>query len=258
MDQATATPLPAAPDASGAPWLLEVDNLHVEFRTSRGVVRAVEGISYQVRAGEVVALVGESGCGKSVSSLAIMRLLAQTGRVTRGRVLFGGRDLLTLAADEMRAIRGRDIAMIFQDPMTSLNPVLTIGRQLVEVLRRHQKLDGVAARHRAVELLEMVGIPLAEKRLGAYPHQFSGGMRQRVMIAMALACRPALLIAEIGNNHNGSFERAIEMIDKAHDAGAESCDGTGWFRGDRKQLDGLEKYLDESTNRKQQMDLMLN
>ncbi len=196
MDQATATPLPAAPDASGAPWLLEVDNLHVEFRTSRGVVRAVEGISYQVRAGEVVALVGESGCGKSVSSLAIMRLLAQTGRVTRGRVLFGGRDLLTLAADEMRAIRGRDIAMIFQDPMTSLNPVLTVGFQICEPLLLHLKMTPEAARARAHELLKMVGIPDAETRLDQYPHQFSGGMRQRVVIAIALACNPKLIIAD--------------------------------------------------------------
>ena len=177
-------------------WLLEVDNLHVHFHTSRGVVRAVEGISYKVRAGEVVALVGESGCGKSVSSLAIMRLLAQTGRVTQGRVLFGGRDLLTLGVEEMRAIRGRDIAMIFQDPMTSLNPVLTVGYQICEPLLLHLKMPPAAAHARALELLQMVGIPDAGTRLDQYPHQFSGGMRQRVVIAIALACNPRLIIAD--------------------------------------------------------------
>ena len=183
-----------APAAS--PWLLEVDNLHVRFNTARGVVRAVGGISYRVRAGEIVALVGESGCGKSVSSLAIMRLLAQSGRVTQGRILFEGRDLLTLAEDEMRAVRGRDIAMIFQDPMTSLNPVLTIGFQIIEPLLLHLRLTPEAARARALELLKMVGIPDAGSRLDQYPHQFSGGMRQRVVIAIALACNPKLIIAD--------------------------------------------------------------
>ncbi len=177
-------------------WLLEVENLHVQFNTTRGVVRAVEGISYKVKAGEIVALVGESGCGKSVSSLAIMRLLAHNGRVTQGRVLFEGRDLLTISADEMRAIRGRDIAMIFQDPMTSLNPVLTIGFQITEPLLQHLRMTPSAARTRALELLQMVGIPDAESRLAQYPHQFSGGMRQRVVIAIALACNPKLIIAD--------------------------------------------------------------
>ncbi len=178
------------------PWLLDVDNLHVEFKTPRGVVRAVEGISYRVRAGEIVALVGESGCGKSVSSLAILRLLAQNGRVTQGRVMFDGRDLLTLSADQMRALRGRDVAMIFQDPMTSLNPVLTVGYQIAEPLLLHLKLTPQAARTRALELLKMVGLPDAESRLDQYPHQFSGGMRQRVVIAIALACNPKLIIAD--------------------------------------------------------------
>ena len=177
-------------------WLLEVDNLHVHFHTSRGVVRAVEGISYKVRAGEIVALVGESGCGKSVSSLAIMRLLAQSGRVTHGRILFEGRDLLTISEDAMRAIRGRDIAMIFQDPMTSLNPVLTVGFQICEPLLLHLRMTPEAARARAQELLKLVGIPDAESRLDQYPHQFSGGMRQRVVIAIALACNPKLIIAD--------------------------------------------------------------
>jgi len=196
MDQITA---PAANPAAAlnAPWLLEVENLHVHFVTTRGVVRAVEGISYKVRPGEVVALVGESGCGKSVSSLAIMRLLAQpAGRVVGGRILFQGRNLLDLSEDQMRAIRGRDIAMIFQEPMTSLNPVLTVGFQIMEPLLIHLGMTKEAARARAMELLQRVGIPDPERRLDQYPHQFSGGMRQRVMIAIGLACNPKLLIAD--------------------------------------------------------------
>ena len=195
--QSIITPQTARPSGAVAtPWLLDVENLHVQFNTSRGVVRAVEGISYQVRAGEVVALVGESGCGKSVSSLAIMRLLAQSGRVTQGRIVFDGRDLLTLSEDAMRAIRGRDIAMIFQDPMTSLNPVLTVGYQITEPLLQHLRMTHDAARARAIELLKLVGLPDAESRLNQYPHQFSGGMRQRVVIAIALACNPKLIIAD--------------------------------------------------------------
>jgi len=183
--------------ATAAAWLLEVEDLHVHFVTSRGVVRAVEGISYQVRAGEVVALVGESGCGKSVSSLAIMQLLAKpAGRVVGGRILFQGRDLLKLSADQMREIRGRDIAMIFQEPMSSLNPVLTAGFQIMEPLIIHLGMSEAAARARALELLTLVGIPDPERRLDQYPHQFSGGMRQRVMIAIGLACNPKLLIAD--------------------------------------------------------------
>ena len=183
--------------AAACPWLLEVEDLHVHFATPQGMVRAVEGVSWQVRPGEVIALVGESGCGKSVSALAVMRLLAQpAGRVVGGRVLFAGRDLLALSDAAMRAIRGRDIAMIFQDPMTSLNPVLSIGFQLEEPLRIHLGMDGAAARRRAVDLLQLVGIPDAQRRLGQYPHQFSGGMRQRVMIAIALACQPRLIIAD--------------------------------------------------------------
>jgi peptide/nickel transport system ATP-binding protein len=161
------------------------------------VVRAVVGISYKVRPGEVVALVGESGCGKSVSSLAIMRLLARpAGRVVAGRILFQGVNLLDLTEDEMREIRGRDIAMIFQEPMTSLNPVLTIGFQIMEPLLIHLGMKEDAARARAAELLRMVGIPDAQRRLDQYPHQFSGGMRQRVMIAIALSCNPKLIIAD--------------------------------------------------------------
>ncbi|MBI3452696.1 MAG: ABC transporter ATP-binding protein, partial [Rhodospirillales bacterium] len=180
----------------GAP-LLEIDNLHVHFATSHGLVRAVEGLSYAVRRGEIVALVGESGCGKSVSALAIMRLLARpAGRVVAGRILFEGRDLPTLTEDEMRTVRGRDISMIFQEPMTSLNPVLTIGLQIMEPLIIHLKMDAGAARARAVELLGLVGITDAERRLDQYPHQFSGGMRQRAMIAIGLACNPKLIIAD--------------------------------------------------------------
>ena len=183
--------------ATAGEWLLEVEDLHVHFVTTRGVVRAVEGISYRVRAGEVVALVGESGCGKSVSSLAIMQLLARpAGRIVAGRILFQNRDLLKLSDEEMRAIRGRDIAMIFQEPMTSLNPVLTIGLQIMEPLLIHLAMNAAQARVRALELLSMVGIPDPERRLEQYPHQFSGGMRQRVMIAIGLACNPKLLIAD--------------------------------------------------------------
>ena len=191
-----ASPTTAADSATRTP-LLAVEDLHVHFVTSRGVVRAVEGVSYEVYPGEVVALVGESGCGKSVSALSIMRLLARpAGRVVRGRILFEGRDLLKLSDDEMREIRGRDIAMIFQEPMTSLNPVLTIGLQIMEPLFMHSGMNEAQARARAVELMRMVGIPDPERRLDQYPHQFSGGMRQRVMIAIGLACNPKLIIAD--------------------------------------------------------------
>jgi peptide/nickel transport system ATP-binding protein len=177
--------------------LLDVQDLHVQFDTSRGVVHAVDGISYSVRRGEVVAIVGESGCGKSVSSLAIMGLLAKpAGRVTAGRILFEGRDLLRLSAEEMREIRGRDISMIFQEPMTSLNPVLSIGEQIMEPLFVHLKMEEDKARARALELLQLVGITDGERRLEQYPHQLSGGMRQRVMIAIGLACNPKLIIAD--------------------------------------------------------------
>ncbi len=177
--------------------LLEVENLTTEFATSGGVVRAVDSVSWDVREGETVALVGESGCGKSVSALSVMRLVsAPAGRIVGGRVLFKGRDLLALSEEEMRRVRGREIAMVFQEPMTSLNPVLTIGRQLTEGLEIHLGMTPPAARQRAAELLGMVGIPDPERRLVQYPHQFSGGMRQRMMIAMALACSPSLILAD--------------------------------------------------------------
>jgi peptide/nickel transport system ATP-binding protein len=176
--------------------LIEIDDLSVQFVTSHGTVRAVEGLSYSVRPGEMVAIVGESGSGKSVSALAVMRLLpARTARIS-GSVRFGGRDLLSLSEEEMRRIRGREIAMIFQEPMTSLNPVLRIGLQIMEPLTIHLGMDDATARARAVELLTLVGITDPESRLDQYPHQLSGGMRQRVMIAIGLACDPKLLIAD--------------------------------------------------------------
>jgi oligopeptide/dipeptide ABC transporter ATP-binding protein len=177
--------------------LLEVSDLQTHFTTRHGLVRAVDGVSWDIAEGETVALVGESGCGKSVTALSIMRLVAEpAGRIAGGRILFKGRDLLDLSEEEMRRVRGREIAMIFQEPMTSLNPVLTIGRQLTEGLETHLRLDAAAARARALELLAMVGIPDPARRLPQYPHQFSGGMRQRMMIAMALACDPSLVLAD--------------------------------------------------------------
>ncbi|HEY2871920.1 MAG TPA: ABC transporter ATP-binding protein [Reyranella sp.] len=179
------------------PPLLEVRELHTEFRTGAGVVRAVDGISYTVEAGETVAIVGESGSGKSVEALSIMRLIPNPpGRIVSGEVLFDGRDLRKLPEEEMRAVRGRDIGMVFQEPMTSLNPVLTIGRQITETLEQHQGATREEADKRAVELLAMVGIADSRRRLRQYPHQLSGGMRQRVMIAVALACNPKLIIAD--------------------------------------------------------------
>jgi peptide/nickel transport system ATP-binding protein len=177
--------------------LLEVDDLTTHFFTRDGVVRAVDGVSFRVMRGEVLAIVGESGCGKSVTSLSIMRLIASPpGRTVRGRVLFEGRDLLELPEPEMRKIRGNAISMIFQEPMTSLNPVLTIGRQIAEALVLHRGMSREQALARSVELLREVRIPAPERRVTQYPHQLSGGMRQRVMIAMALACKPRLLIAD--------------------------------------------------------------
>jgi len=177
--------------------LLDVRNLQTQFTTSGGVVRAVDGVSWDVRAGETVALVGESGCGKSVSALSVMRLVsAPAGRIVGGEIHFKGRDLLTLSEEEMRKTRGREIGMIFQEPMTSLNPVLTIGRQLTEPMEIHLGMTPAQARVRAGEILGLVGIADAERRLRQYPHQFSGGMRQRIMIAMALSCNPPLILAD--------------------------------------------------------------
>lgn len=177
--------------------LLEIQDLATHFFTRDGVVRAVDGVSYSVNAGETLAVVGESGCGKSVTALSILRLIASPpGRIVGGKILFKGDNLLTKSEREMRLIRGNDISMIFQEPMSSLNPVLTIGRQLCEPLMLHQKLSWATAQERAVEMLKVVNIPEAAHRMREYPHQLSGGMRQRVMIAMALACAPKLLIAD--------------------------------------------------------------
>ncbi|MDO8485205.1 MAG: ABC transporter ATP-binding protein [Candidatus Limnocylindrales bacterium] len=176
--------------------LLEVMGLRTSFYTRDGVVRAVDGIDFHVDRGEIMGLVGESGCGKSVTSLSIMRLVAKPGRIEAGQILFDGEDLLTLPNDRMRGIRGNRISMIFQQPTSSLNPVWNVGSQIEEVLRIHRGMKGKAANARALELLRMVGIPDPERRLKAFPHEMSGGMAQRIMIAMALACEPELLIAD--------------------------------------------------------------
>jgi oligopeptide/dipeptide ABC transporter ATP-binding protein len=177
--------------------LLAVEDLKTHFFTEDGVVRAVDGVSFEIDAGETLAVVGESGSGKSVTSLSILRLVAEPpGRIVAGRVRFRGRDLLELSPAAMRAIRGREISMIFQEPMTSLNPVYTCGEQIIEAIVLHERADRRTARARAVEMLRLVGIPAPEQRVDEYPHQMSGGMRQRVMIAMALACRPSILIAD--------------------------------------------------------------
>jgi len=176
--------------------LLDVADLRTHFRTDDGVVRAVDGLSFQVEKGQTLGIVGESGCGKSVTCLTLMGLNSRKSTVTSGRALWKGRDLLRMSASELRQIRGNEIAMIFQDPMTSLNPVHTIGKQLVEAVLLHQDVSHSQARARALELLKAVGIPRAERRIDDHPHQFSGGMRQRVMIAMALINDPDLLIAD--------------------------------------------------------------
>jgi peptide/nickel transport system ATP-binding protein len=177
--------------------LLEIRDLVTEFRTDQGTVRAVDGVSFEIPRRGTVGVVGESGCGKSVTALSIMRLIASPpGRIASGQIRYGGRDLLALPAAEMRAIRGNRIAMIFQEPMTSLNPVFTVGDQVGEAVRLHQRKSRRDARRIAIEMFRLVGIPSPEERVDAYPHQLSGGMRQRVMIAMALACKPDLLIAD--------------------------------------------------------------
>ena len=177
--------------------LLEIRDLATHFNTQDGVVKAVDGVSFELLDGEIMGIVGESGCGKSVSALSIMRLIPDPpGRIVRGEVIFDGQDILKLRETEMRHVRGNRISMIFQEPMTSLNPVLSIGRQLTETLELHLKMSSSQARERAQELLAMVGIPDPERRLSDYPHQMSGGMRQRVMIAMAISCNPRLIIAD--------------------------------------------------------------
>ncbi|MDR7419124.1 MAG: ABC transporter ATP-binding protein [Armatimonadota bacterium] len=221
--------------------LLSVRNLKTYFYTDEGVVKAVDGLSYDLRKGETLGIVGESGSGKSVHALSVMRLIASPpGKIVDGEILFEGKNLLKLSDEEMRHIRGNRIAMIFQEPMTSLNPVLTIGEQIAEAVILHQKLDKKAAWERAIEMLERVKIPLARERVRDYPHQFSGGMRQRVMIAMALSCNPSILIAdepttaldvtiqaqilELIQELQREFHMAVIMI--THNLGvvAETCD----------------------------------
>ena len=177
--------------------LLELHNIKTYFYTDEGVARAVDDVSYKIKSGEILGVVGESGCGKSVAALSIMRLIPDPpGKIVEGRILFEGKDILGLPEEKMRKIRGNEISMIFQEPMTSLNPVFTIGRQVAESVILHEGLNRDGAKERAVKVLTQVGIPDARKRLKDYPHQFSGGMRQRVMIAMALICQPKLLIAD--------------------------------------------------------------
>jgi oligopeptide/dipeptide ABC transporter ATP-binding protein len=178
--------------------LLEVKNLHTQFKTDDGLVRAVDDVSFKIGEKEIVGVVGESGCGKSVTQLSVMRLIRPPGKIVSGEILFEGDDLMKYGANssEMCSVRGAKIAMIFQEPMTSLNPVLTIGRQLTEMLELHLKMSKSEAKRRAIELLDLVGIPCADTRLKDYPHQLSGGMRQRAMIAMALSCNPRLVIAD--------------------------------------------------------------
>ena len=176
--------------------LLSVRDLKTSFFTHVGEVKAVRGISFDVNEGEVLGIVGESGSGKSVTSLSIMGLLQYPGRVVDGEILLNGEDILTYSKNQMRRVRGKEIAMIFQDPMTSLNPVYTIGNQIMEMILEHEKMTKREASARAIEMLKLVGIPAAEKRIDSYPHEFSGGMRQRVMIALALSCNPKLLIAD--------------------------------------------------------------
>lgn len=177
--------------------LLDVQGLETQFRTREGIVHAVNGVSFKLTEGETLGIVGESGCGKSVTVMSMLRLIPNPpGKVTAGRAMFQGKDLLTMTDEEIRHVRGAQISMIFQDPMTSFNPVLTIGRQLVEPLETHLGMNRAQAYDRAAEMLKMVGIPNAKDRLNDYPHQFSGGMRQRAMIAMSLSCNPQILIAD--------------------------------------------------------------
>ena len=221
--------------------LLEVDNLQVEFATDEGRVRAVDGVSFAIEPGKTLGIVGESGCGKSVTALSIMRLLPQPmGQIVNGTIHFQGRDLASLDLEQMGRVRGADIGMVFQEPMTALNPVHTVGRQLTEVMLLHRDIKPDEATRDAAELLDHVGIPSPDIRMGEYPHQLSGGMRQRVVIAMALACKPALLIAdepttaldvtiqaqilELIQNLQAEMGMAVIMI--THDLGviAETCD----------------------------------
>ena len=196
IEELAPTPAPKPRHERGGRPLLEVKGLRTSFYTRDGAVRAVDGIDFNVDRGEIMGLVGESGCGKSVTSLSLMRLVAKPGRIEAGEILFDGRDLLKLSGDDMRKLRGERISMIFQQPTSSLNPVWNVGAQIEEVLRIHRGLKGRVARDRTLDLLRMVGIPDPDRRLRNFPHELSGGMAQRIMIAMALACEPELLIAD--------------------------------------------------------------
>lgn len=176
--------------------LLEIQNLSVVFETEQGKAKAVDNLSFSIERGKVLGIVGESGCGKSVTSLSVLRLISEPGKIVSGKIMFDGQDLLALSEGQMRSIRGNKIALVPQDPMTSLNPVYTVGRQIMEAIMLHQKVGQQEARKRAIDVLEKVNIPTAKTRVDNFPHEFSGGMRQRVMIAMALACEPMLLIAD--------------------------------------------------------------
>jgi peptide/nickel transport system ATP-binding protein len=176
--------------------LLEINDLRTEIRLKQAVVHAVEGVSLRVEAGETLGIVGESGCGKTMTALSIMKLLPTGGSITGGSVKLDGTEISTLSEDDMRRVRGNEIGMIFQDPLTSLNPTMTVGKQIAEAVKLHRGANNEQALDRAAEVLNLVGLPQAKERIGEYPHQFSGGMRQRVMIAMALACEPKLLIAD--------------------------------------------------------------
>ena len=178
------------------PQLLQLRDLAVEFKTRQGLARVINGVDFELRAGETLGIVGESGCGKSMTALSIMRLVPPTGYIARGEIRFRGHNLLALNEEEMRKVRGKDISMVFQEPMTSLNPVYTVGNQVAEALTAHQELDGPSIHERVIEVFSAVGIPHPERRVDAYPHQLSGGLRQRVMIAMALICEPAVLICD--------------------------------------------------------------
>ena len=218
--------------------VLEVKGLQTYFKTDAGIVKAVDGVSFTVHEGETIGLVGESGCGKSVTNLSIMRLVpSPPGKIVGGEVLYEGRDIMKMSEKELRTIRGNNISMIFQDPMTSLNPFLKISTQMIETIRLHQNLSKKEAREKAIKMLAEVGIPSPEKRIDCYPHQFSGGMRQRVMIAMALSCNAKVLIAdepttaldvtiqaqilELIQKINKKFKTAVILI--THEIGRASC-----------------------------------
>jgi oligopeptide/dipeptide ABC transporter ATP-binding protein len=255
----------AAADTAGAagPAVLEIDDLRTHFFTPAGVVRAVDGVSYAVRAGETLGVVGESGCGKSVTALSVLRLVASPpGQIVGGAIRFDGANLLDLGESEMEAIRGNEISMIFQEPMTSLNPLMTVGRQISETIVLHQGLAPRAAMDKTVEMLRRVSIPEPERRVHAYPHQLSGGMRQRVMIAMALSCNPKVLIAdepttaldvtiqaqilELIRELQETFGTAIVLI--THDMGvvAENADRVAVMYAGRKVEEASAKVLFEA------------